>query len=425
MSKKEKSMNNYIKKNLIIYLSLVLILFGMASASYAITATDADAYVTRSEYATKMSELQLMLDETESSLLGKINRYRSTDIKFVTFDSPDKYCTNNDYGGGYHTGGNFMPRRKLDTSNSTWGGYWGVYQYGNQQIANTANAQYKSYNLHRLWNGDYYICNGMTWRSSTDTSVTDAYYYIASSNCAIPVENLPGWYLVVLIMGERDTFTEAFFSLVKLDPTVPYISDAEIRSKELVIRLKKDLWTYVSSKTVKITENKTTINKDLVTYHNQSYISPLSHSYYSNATTTTTNGVACSGWIDKETGDYMISYKNFPPTSPTNGNRVLKYNSGTDVMITRFIPVDNVEYMGGPGCIHEYATGIAMTYPGYLPDARYIGTGQQNDPYYEYEFVDCVNGIKYWHAYKKPGNEKLGTGTPNIFGIHYSLPIVY
>ena len=89
-------MNRYVKKTLMIYITLALVLIGMASVSYAVTAADAYSYVTRSEYATKMSELQQMLDEKESSLMGLINKYRTTDIKFVTFDSPDKYNTSND-----------------------------------------------------------------------------------------------------------------------------------------------------------------------------------------------------------------------------------------------------------------------------------------------------------------------------------------
>ena len=81
-------MSKYLKKCLIIYTSLALILVGMAGATYAITATDADQYVTRSEYSVDMSYIQLKLDEKESSLLGIINKYRSTDIKLTTFDTP-------------------------------------------------------------------------------------------------------------------------------------------------------------------------------------------------------------------------------------------------------------------------------------------------------------------------------------------------
>ena len=50
-------MNRCIKNSLIIYTVLATILCGMIGVTYAITATDADQYVTRSQYATDMSRL--------------------------------------------------------------------------------------------------------------------------------------------------------------------------------------------------------------------------------------------------------------------------------------------------------------------------------------------------------------------------------
>ena len=103
-------MNKYIKKYLVAYISLAVIMCGMVGAAYAITAADAYSYVTRSEYATDMSYLQSKLDETESTLMGQINRYRSTDVKFVTWDTPTKYDTSA-ADGGYHNGGNYNVRK--------------------------------------------------------------------------------------------------------------------------------------------------------------------------------------------------------------------------------------------------------------------------------------------------------------------------
>ena len=61
-------MNKYIKKCLVIYSALALILVGMVGVTYAITATDADQYVTRSQYAVDMAHLQNKLDEQEAGL---------------------------------------------------------------------------------------------------------------------------------------------------------------------------------------------------------------------------------------------------------------------------------------------------------------------------------------------------------------------
>ncbi len=95
-------------------MSLTLILVGMAFSAYAITATDADQYITRSQYSVYISELSTLLDETESNLLGKINKYRTTDVKFVTWDTPNKYYNTQGGDGGYHTGGNYFPKKRIN-----------------------------------------------------------------------------------------------------------------------------------------------------------------------------------------------------------------------------------------------------------------------------------------------------------------------
>ena len=93
----------YMQKCLIIYTSLALILVGMAGATYAITATDADQYVTRSQYAVDMAYLQNKLDEAEAGLLVNINRFRSTDVKMVTWDTPTRQAAAS--GSSYYNQG--------------------------------------------------------------------------------------------------------------------------------------------------------------------------------------------------------------------------------------------------------------------------------------------------------------------------------
>ena len=109
-------MNNYIKKCLIVYISLATVLFGMVGVTYAITATEADQYVTRSQYAVDMAYLQNKLDEAEAGLLGNINKYRATNVKFVTYDTTTvKNEQKNEfkiYVTGY-TGGNYFPSYQI------------------------------------------------------------------------------------------------------------------------------------------------------------------------------------------------------------------------------------------------------------------------------------------------------------------------
>ena len=61
-----------------------------------------------------------------------------------------------------------------------------------------------------------------------------------------------------------------------------------------------------------------------------------------------------------------------------------------------------------------------------VPRGDRIGTKQYNDIAWEYEFVDCVNGLTYWHAHAKPRKENYSNGTiGRVYGFNYSLPIVY
>ena len=84
-------------------------------------------------------------------------------------------------------------------------------------------------------------------------------------------------------------------------------------------------------------------------------------------------------------------------------------------------------------CGNTYGYYYPKTYSGmydthsYIPAAYFIGTGIEGDVYWQYEFVDCENGIKYWHAYRPPALAPLSTYSdkPTSVGIHYSLPIVY
>ena len=94
----------------------------------------------------------------------------------------------------------------------------------------------------------------------------------------------------------------------------------------------------------------------------------------------------------------------------------------------RWLPADNVEYVCG-NTNGLYTTSYSGAGWGY-PAAELIGTGRDADQFWEYEFVDCINGLTYWHAYKPPAKAtKPGAAAPgraiSPAGIHYSLPIVY
>lgn len=400
-------MNKYIKKTLVIYLSIATILVGMAGISYAITAGEADAYVTRARYTVEMEALQNKLDEAEVTLLGKINKYRSSTIKFVTYDTPNKYDTKaaSPYSGGLHTGGNFFPKTRYNNDGYTY--IWGT----TSSIANAKNGIYRVYYLNRIWNGNFFMTNPVY----SSSEGTNPYIYYGCFNFAVPCENLPGWYLV-LKSYRNDFYARYFGALVKLDPNVTYDDATTIPSKELVFRLKKDLFVYSATTTPKLTTTPVTTTASLSYYNNvSSNHSGLSRGYYNMATPNTGLSVTSKAWIETTTGDYMFTMRGLRPCCPTYGFQEVVIDAQ---YIARFIPSDNVEYV-------QYATVYAESGVTGFPDSRHIGDGQVNDPYWEYEFVDCINGIKYWHAYRKPTKIKLGTDDPLAHGIHYSLPIVY
>lgn len=415
-------MNKYIRKCLLVYISMTIILCGMVGITYAITSTDADQYVTRSQYATDMQALQLELDEAEAGLLGKINRYRTTDIKFVTFDTPDKqYVPTNNFYTGRHMGGNYFPRQKVGTTSGsmyTWGIYDNMYYRGQ-------NNHRTPLELHRLWNGNYFISPALGYKESiSNDSATE---YNAKVMCALPLEDLPGWYLVLGAHHQQYYYIGWDIALVKLDPKVPMPDSsqaADITRAWHTVRLKKDLWDYCGDNTTKLTTTESTQSCTYNIYTNMSWMGPLIPSSITSVTSSTTQTVTWKGVVDESTGDFILKFQQMYPVCPSNGGRVYRY-SGANSMIGRFIPKDNVEYlMSSPGSSLIYAENGGNSILG-VPEAQYIGTGQADDPAWEYEFVDCVNGIKYWHAMRKSSPTSLGTKYALTHRIHYSLPIVY
>lgn len=430
MSNRRTAMNKYIKKCLIVYVSLALILVGMAGVSYAITASDADGYVTRSEFATDMTYLQTKLDEKESSLLGKINKYRSTDIKFITWDSPDKYYevgTSNRFSG-YHTGGNFFPRKKAATSSNymySYGLYNNMYQRG------TTNYR-TDINIYRLWNGNYFICPSLGSKESLSDDSAIEYYDLRTY--AVPVEDLPGWYMVMGTFYQEYSYLRLIFSLVKLDASVPMPSNSEllnIYNTSHTIRLKKDLWDYCGDYTPKLTTTPTTITASSTYAYNTNWTGPLCPTWITGNRSGSSGTDSCvwTGVVDKDTGDYILTFNHVRPVSAYYQDIWYDY-SGTNCLICRFLPKDNVEYMMGPMSTTSlnYAPSSTSQTSSQMaiPDARYIGTGLQDDPSWEHEIVECVNGIKYWHAVRRAENTRKSTvKTPFGLSFHCSLPIVY
>ncbi len=397
-------MKSYIKKCLIIYISLAVILVGMAGVSYAITAGQADSYITRAKYVVDMEYLQNKLDETEVTLMGRINKYRSTNVKFVTYDTPNKYntATGGQYNGGLHTGGNYFPKTRYNNSEYTY--LRGI----TNSPGNTKNGGYRTLYINRIWNGDYYVTTPLFINDESSSQN----YYFGCINFAVPIENLKGWYLV-LKSYYHDNMMWYRGSIVKLDPTVTYAEEASIPSKDLLIRFKKDLFTYSSNTTARFTKEKVTQTGTHNRYTNQSYVYGLNRIFWNN-TPYTSVSLVTQGWLDEVTGDYMVVLRGFTPCGPTNGFVEYQMNN----FVSRLMPADNVEYV-------QHATNVYESGYTALPDARHIGDGLVNDPYWEYEFVECINGIKYWHAYRKATKIKYGSGDPFAYGVHYSLPIVY
>ena len=402
---------NSIKKTLIIYMSLALILCGMAGVSYAITATDADTYITRSKYATDMAYLQLQLDEAESSLVGKMNKYRATEVKFVTYDTPNKYntATGGDYSGGYHNGGNYYPRKRYES------GGW-QYQWGSGGVGNQKTGTYKDIRVCRIWNGNFYITNSMGF---SDDAATNAVFYYPCAMFSVPAENLPGWYFTFMHYY-TDNRAMYYVSLVKLDPNVSYGSNADqqaIVNKDIQIRFRKNMFVYSANNTTAWPVNRATTTENVTYYNNRQYFSGLTRTYISGISTSS-KSVVSNAWTDPKTGDYMVTLRGIQPCCPYFGYQSF-YLAGN--YVSRLIVADNVEYVQYATLYYEY-----HDVNGGFPDSRNIGNGLAADQNWEYEFVDCLNGIQYWHAFRKPSKTQLGpSGLPMPFGIHYSLPIVY
>ena len=418
-------MNKYIKKCLIIYTSLALVLVGMAGVAYAITASDANKYVTRSRYATDMSHIQNKLDQQEAGLLGNISRYRSTDVFFSTWDSPELQDLENNYRGGYFNGGNYFPRKK---SHNSWTNNVGPVD----TINNRMDGMYENLRIYRLWNGNYYVTNDISYRDTIDASASGQGWF-PTVLCAVPLENHKGWYALLASYQSYSTYTHYYFSVVKLDPNIPY-NDTEISdiyNNWNRLRLKKEYWQYAGVNTTPITTTRQAYTYNSTSYYtNNFYITPFMQSYYTGASSTGSHATNWATYLDQDTGDYIVEFKNIYPCCPAYGERT--YNENAVTYLSRFIVRDNVEYLMGP-------VGYYQTRPGYyyvsnpgnwvgtLPDTRYIGTGQYNDNYYEYEFVDCVNGLKYWHCRRRSTDVKPNSNSanPSALAHNYSIPIVY
>ena len=424
-------MNKYIKKCLIVYTSLALILVGMAGAAYAVTASDADKYVTRSQFATDMAYLQNALDDKEAGLMGNIDRYRSTEMLFTTWDTPDLQSLGTGSWQGYHNGGNIFP--KPIYSSGTWHYAYGVSNDSNNFIYPYHNPLY----LFRLWNGNYYITNYVGYRTSVDTSAS-ANYYRGLMKCAVPVENLPGWYLVLSTYQAYTTYVHWCVALVKLDPNVPYGGSTQpdwnqIYNMDLRIRFKKDLWKKIYSGRTMPTSSTPVTGTYSCSYYANDDFSAFTSTFKSSLGTSSSNTLTMSAWVDEETGDYMQTIKGLAPYYPGWGQRHYTLSSASNFCVLGgLIPSDNVEYMMGGPFMYSTTTesGEYTNYVNAVPSPRFIGmtTGSNifgNDAF-DIEIVEGVNGIKYWHTYKRPSKSKTLNGYVNsILGWHYSLPIVY
>ena len=413
-------MNKYIRKCLIVYTSLALILVGMAGAAYAITATDADNYVTRSQYAVDMAHLQNKLDEQEAGLMGNINRYRSTNVKFVTFDTPNRYYNATTYNGGLHNGGNPVLRPKPTGASA---GYTCIGVYENAGNERKMSGSLCDYSIYRLWNGNYYITKNL-YNNNNQSSPTRVYQTV---NYAVPIENFPGWYLEVRQYYGTTNGQDNMLAIIKLDPTSATADPAT--SDELVVRFKKDLFRYVGAGVTPLSTTPTTTNHNCYLYRNTGARAPMGNVHQNNASSSGTATATFRSWLDSETGDYMMTLKGLNrcyATSESTFYNDTYYVSNNTITSCKIMPNDNVEYVmgGGMGTGYYSVTGSgASSYT--MPVAAFIGTGFGYDPYWQYEIVDGVNGIKYFHAYRAPASTKIGSQNPIPYGIHYSLPIVY
>ena len=412
-------MNKYIRKCLIVYVSLATILCGMVGVTYAITATDADQYVTRSQYAVDMAHLQNKLDEQEAGLMGNINKYRSTDVKFVTYDTPTNYnstsSSSNMYTGGYHNGGNYYPRKRFNNSGTQYA--WGLT---NARSDLRTSGNYNYYFMSRLYNGNYYI-----GRAKYTSGSDDSYCYYDGYKYALPIENLPGYYFVFTYLY-HDNIARVFYSVYKLDPSAPEVASSTISSTALQLRFKKEFFiSTADSQPLPTNTTKSSETSVNVSYDDNNRWSPtLGFRYEDNSARTGSVTQYVTKWLDPETGDYMATIRNVVPCQPGNNDR--GYFIGTaNFLACILLPSDNVEYMTGdfhgtPMTI-DYNINLMQGYP----DARYIGTGTGADAQWNYEFVDCVNGIKYWHAYNTPSKTPINGVNALGYRIHFSLPILY
>ena len=415
-------MSKYLKKVLITYISITMLLCGMAFATYAVTASEAYGYITRSEYSIDMSYLQLKIDEAESGLLGKINKYRATDVKFVTWDTPNNYSKAANYTGGYHNGGNYFLNRPYSSSGADWRrGAFGPFS----SVIQAQNGNTTTINLYRIYNGNFLITSGIAYYSySGDTA---QYQFATGVNYCVPCENLPGWYLIVSIPFQYYNRLETKVALIKLDPDVPYPDAAgqnAIKDKELQFRFKKELFTYIHSSSSKINPTKTTATVSQRYYLNNYHCNGFQFLHRSDVSETGYMNLTTTSILDPSTNDFIITLKGMYPCAPNTGSYCY-YTSDASFRFNSIIPVDNVEYViSWPAYYNYFDTGSTSAYP----DSRYIGTGQQTDGYREYEFVDCVNGIRYWHSKcraRKAVPAGATAGAPFAYTTHFCLPIVY
>lgn len=406
-------MNKYIKKCLMVYISLALLLVGMAGVTYAITSTDADQYITRSQFSVYMSELQLKLDEAESSVMGKLNKFRSTDVKFVTYNTPLKYKNTGSVYDGPYNGGNLFPIYRTTSSNT-------VYPWSPTTNIITNMKSASSYatpiSLYRLWNGNYLITNMCFYNGEGSTPV----YYWSLPKFAVPVENLPGWYLIIGIINQvNDWRCDELCALVKLDPSVSMdqYTQAQIQNMDLKIRMKKDLFQYQSAATPKYPYSTTTNTAYMAHTGEYASMSALIGEWRSNFSFPNSSSLQINGSIDPDTGDYITRIKGMRPSIR---GLYIYYLNDSGKGINRFIPTDNVEYLGYTPIYRETGGGSYG-----FPSLGYMGTGQANDPYWTYEIVDCVNGIQYWHAAPKFEKTQYNGVANPLYRMHHSIPIVY
>ena len=410
-------MNKYIRKCLLVYISMATILCGMVGVTYAITATDADQYVTRSQYAVDMAHLQNKLDEAEAGLMGSINRFRSTNVKFVTWDTPNKYYTGTAQDAGKHNGGNYALRVKASGGTSSWEHY-GYSRNSNDFSKKDGRAA--DLLMWRLYNGNYYIGRNMLYIAESSTNI----YYYQGIHFAVPCENFPGWYLVLQNYHHYSAYQAYYFALVKLDPTVTSTPQS---TDTLLFRFKKDLFVYNSDGATKLTTTKTTYSSNVSYYLNNVGCSPLGYCIRLDATSSGSQPIYFESWLDAETNDYMMTIRGMNRCYANSGSQNYNYTylctHGNSAM-TKLIPSDNVEYVSGNTT--NYIDAYSESASRYLiPIASTIGTGWQNDVYWNYEFVDCENGIRYWHAHRPAVTANVGSNAGKPVGVHYQIAILY